>query len=398
MSEPMRYERIEGAGESLDAVARATGLAFGAQLPGVHEWLAFAGMDNIRVLRTPAGVGASLIALPMGQFFGGRSVAMQGVAGVAVAPEARGGGLALRLMREQIREAASEGIPLSCLYASTQSLYRQVGYEQAGLLFCTHIPLRTIGVRDRSMPVRELGESDEERVRACSREVAARHNGMLDRGPYIWGRIRKSRDEAYAGFGVFAPDEPGRLEGYLYMSQRRKPDSGRHDISLSDLAFTTPRAGRRLLGFLADLATVGDDAVVYGPPLHPICTLMPQQYHTSKFVDAWMIRINLVKEALEARGYAHGLDVSLAVEIEDDIVPANNGTWRIHVRDGCARVEPGGGDAVLRCDARGFAAVYSGFYSATQAAALGLIRGDAGAISGADAVFAGPTPSMCDRF
>lgn len=383
----------------LDAVARATSLAFGGPPAGVREWLEFAGYEHARVLRGSGDApAASLLALPMGQYFGGRVVPMQGVAGVAVAPEGRGQGFALEMMRAQVREAAGDGIPLSALYASTQALYRQAGYEQAGLLFRTNIPLRTIGVRDRSMPVRELVEADEEQVRACYAAFASRINGALERGRYEWGRVRKARDETYTGFGVFAPERPERLEGYLYMAQRRKPETGRHDVALSDLVFTTARAGRRLLGLLADLATIGDDAIVYGGALHPICTLMPQQFYTSKFVDVWMVRINLVKAALEQRGYAGALDATLSLEITDDLVPENAGSWALRVRAGGATVERAAAGPALRCDIRGLAAIYAGFYSATQAAALGLAEGEPNALAAADAIFAGPTPWMLDRF
>jgi hypothetical protein len=47
---------------------------------------------------------------------------------------------------------------------------------------------------------------------------------------------------------------------------------------------------------------------------------------------------------------------------------------------------------------RGLAAIYSGFYSASQAEALGLVEGDAEAVAAADAIFAGPAPWMADRF
>ncbi len=383
----------------LEAVVRATSLAFGGDAPGVRGWLENAGHEHVRVLRDELGeAAASLLALPMGQHFGGRSVPMEGVAGVAVAPESRGRGLALTLMREQVREAAERGVPLSCLYASTQALYRQVGYEQAGLLFRTNIPLRTIGVRDRTLPVRELGDADDGQIRACYTEFARRFNGTLERGAYAWGRVRQMREETYKGFGVFSRERPGALEGYFFMSQRRKPETGRHDVALSDLAFTTAAAGRRLLGLLADLATVGDDAVVYGAPLHPVCTLMPQQYHTSKFVDAWMVRINLVKEAIEARGYAESLQLELGLEIVDDVVRQNAGEWRMRVREGRASLERGRAACSLRCDARALAAIYTGFYSAGQAATLGLVRGDPPALSAADALFSGQTPWMTDRF
>ncbi|VAX40546.1 hypothetical protein MNBD_PLANCTO03-1680, partial [hydrothermal vent metagenome] len=78
--------------------ARASALAFAAEEAGCREWLAMAGHENLRLLREDGGIAASLIVLPMGQYFGGRSVAMEGIAGVAVPPEGRGHGAARRLM------------------------------------------------------------------------------------------------------------------------------------------------------------------------------------------------------------------------------------------------------------------------------------------------------------
>ncbi|MCC7388429.1 MAG: GNAT family N-acetyltransferase [Phycisphaerales bacterium] len=380
-------------------VNRALTLAFGGPPEGVTDWMNMAGHENMRLLRDGHAPAASLLAVPMGQFFGGRSVPMEGIAGVAVPPELRGGGAGRRLMQAQVRDAAAAGVPLSCLYASTQAFYRQVGYEQAGVMFRHAIPLRTIGVRDRALQVRPLGEAEEELARDCYHRFAPRFDGMLDRGPYIRQRVRASRGETYRGFGVFAPDGAG-LEGYLYYTPQRKPESGRHDVAISDMAFLTSRAGRRLLGFLSDLATVGDDAVFAGPAVHPLTALMAQQYFSSKFKDVWMLRINLVAEALAARGYARSVEAAVTFDIEDELVEQNAGAWTLRVRGGRAEVAEGGaaGVPVLRCDVRGLAPVYAGYCTATQAAALGWMEGDADGLAAADGVFAGSGPWMMDPF
>lgn len=382
-------------------VTRACALAFGGPTEGVTEWLTLAGHEHVRVLRDGDAPAASLIVVPMGQFFGGRSVPMEGVAGVAVPPEGRGGGAGRRLMRSQVRDAAEAGVPLSCLYASTQAFYRQVGYEQAGVAFRHVLPLRTIGVRDRSMDVRALGEAGEVPVRACYREFASRYDGMLDRGPYIWQRARTSRGEMYGGFGVFAPGGgDGGLEGYLFYAQRRKPETGRSDVAISDMAFITARAGRRLLGFLSDQATVGDDALFAGPAVHPLMGLLPQQYFSSRLKDVWMLRLNLVREALESRGYAPGIDTAVTFDVEDELVEQNAGAWTVRVVEGRGEVEQGGaaGVPVVRCDVRGLAAVYSGYCSATQAAGLGWVEGEVEALAAADGVFGGGGAWMIDQF
>ena len=60
------------------AAARFCSLAFGGTLEGAVEWLRDqAGYEHLRVLRRADGsVSASLIVIPMGQYFGGRSVPM----------------------------------------------------------------------------------------------------------------------------------------------------------------------------------------------------------------------------------------------------------------------------------------------------------------------------------
>ncbi len=408
MSEPKyEYPAIDDAATHATA-ARFCALAFGGPEEGCVKWLRDqVGHEHLRVLREPDGsVSASLVLIPMGQYFGGRSVEMEGVAGVAVPPEGRGKGAGLRLMQAQVRDAAARGVPISSLFVSTQSLYRQVGYEQAGVLFETTLPLRTIGVRERGLVARELEASDQGVVAACYARFAARYDGTLDRGPYVWGRVRENRGESRRGFGFFGEGKkgtPGELEAYLYFAQQRKESTGRHDVAISDLAFTTARSGRRLLGFLSDLATVGDDATFDGPAVHPLMSLLPQQYFSSRFVDLSMLRLNLVKEALEARGYLRGINAEFVVEVEDDLIDVNTGAWRVRVENGRAEAARASGNLprgipTIRCDVRGLAAVYAGYCSATSAAGLGWVEGDAEALAAVDGVFASNGPWMADRF
>ncbi|MBI3925782.1 MAG: GNAT family N-acetyltransferase [Armatimonadetes bacterium] len=71
----------------------------------------------------------------MAQWFGGRAVPMTGIAGVAVAPEARARAVGRALIRETLQELHKEGVALSALYPSTLPFYRASGYELAGSRF-----------------------------------------------------------------------------------------------------------------------------------------------------------------------------------------------------------------------------------------------------------------------
>ena len=107
--------------------------AFGEHEPArVRRWLEHSGMANLRGYRQGGRLVGGMILVPMGQWYGGRAVPMTGVAGVAVAPEARGSGVAQAMMASCVRELQQNGAPLSALYPATLSLYRGAGYEIAG--------------------------------------------------------------------------------------------------------------------------------------------------------------------------------------------------------------------------------------------------------------------------
>jgi predicted acetyltransferase len=385
---------IEG---ELALVSRILSHAFAFPPEQAGEWYQKAGLEHARILRTAAGPVGCLMRIPMGQYFGGRAVPMLGIAGVGVAPEARGQGLALELMQSTIREAHAEGTALSCLYASTQALYRQVGYEQAGHRFFYRLPLATIDVRDRKGALVPLTLADHPAVEDCYRAFAREHNGALERGRYVWARVRELRGETFHGFGV--PRDGGGLDGYIFITQRRSPATFRQEIGVSDMAFRTAAAGRRILGFLADFGTVGDEAQLFGGPHHLLLALMGQQRFKAEFKDYWMVRVAHVKAALEARGYAPGIDAEVTLRITDGLVPENAGAWTLRVRDGVARAErTTAARAGIALDAAALAGIYTGMFSPGQLRLIGRAQGEDRDLAALGAMFAGTAPGMTEMF
>jgi len=391
---------LVSADSDLTDIARLVSLAFGGDLPGCHDWIANGGASNLRLLRdASAGAVATpacLMRIPMGAFFGGKSVPLLGIAGVAVAPECRGRGLALRLMREAMRQAADDGFALSGLYASTQALYRQVGFEQAGDRCHISLRLPTLGLRERGGPITPITDADMPAVKACYTHAAARFNGPLDRGDYLWNRIRKWRDKTYTGFA--ARDDAGDIRGYLFMNQARK-DSGKFDLILSDFAAVDADGYRRLLGFLADFAMMGESAQFHAGPHHPALMLLPQQSFDIHHHEFWMLRVLNVKSALETRGWSACIRGRVELDLADELLPANHGRWTLEVDGGratCVR----GGAGTLRMNIRALGPLLSGLQSATGLALAGLIASDSGedALRNADGVFATTAPWTGDFY
>ncbi len=354
--------------------------------------------EHFRVVREREGEppSACFLRVPMGQYFGGKAVSMLGVAGVAVAPETRGKGTARWMMSRAMEEAREDGFALSALYASTQGLYRQVGYEQGGYRCVTKVLPHRIDLRAREPEVRALTDEDEPRVRACYERFAPRFFGMLARGEYCWKRTREFREKSYHGFGIDGPG--GTLDGYVYLLQTRT-DSG-IDIEVSDLAFTTATAGRRLLGFLADFSTTTREISLAGPPMHPALSLLTSHHDTIEKREVWMLRITDLTKALTQRGYPRAVSAAIRLNIHDPVVRANDGSWTLSVEHGRAEVNrEATARPAMTATINGLAAVYSGMYTATQAAGLGWVEGDRGALEAADAVFGGGgVPWMVDFF
>lgn len=389
--------------DDLPAIARIVALAFGSDVPGALKWLQGAGVEHLRILRdqnadSRAPITATCLRIAMGHFFGGRSVPCIGIAGVAVPPEHRGGGVASRLMREAIREIHDEGVPLSSLYAATQPLYRRVGFEQAWHRIEWTIPLDRVSI-DPATPRIHQADPADETVRAALRAVytdyAATQSAMLDRRPYIWNRVLSPRDAAASV--LLIGDEAASPEGYLVLSQQRDTRTGRYDVVLHDAAATTPRAWARALGALGRFRTQGNTARFFAGAWHPWFALDTEQTATPSLAEAGMLRIVRVAEAIEARAYSPGVTAAVDLEIADDTLPDNSGRWTLHAEAGQGRAARGGSGAV-RLSINALAGLYSGFVSGRQAAQFGWAAGPAEALDTLTSIFAGPTPWLPDNF
>jgi predicted acetyltransferase len=385
---------------SVPRISSLIATAFGGPVKDCEEWVRNQGLGDIRGVERASGGGgrtdACLRRIEMGQFFGGRSVPMIGIAGVAVAPEARGQGLARWMMQHALEEMYERGEPLSALYASTQPLYRQVGYEQAGHRMTFTVPISELDVGERGGPWEVVELDSVERLHAPYRAYAAHFNGMLDRGAYVWKRkfeLRGSNGIGYASIGA-----DGAIDAYAVVMQKRK-DSGRITIELSDLAFLDAAAGRKLLGMLHDYASMADELIFYGGPTHPLLPLLSQQHATGAFKEFWMLRLVRVADALRLRGYNPAVNTEVHLHVTDETLPGNSGPLVLRVAGGRAEVTPGGRGEV-RVSERALASLYSGFLTPASARlGGGAIDGPELAMSALGAAFCGTgTPWMTDFF
>jgi predicted acetyltransferase len=379
--------------DDLRRLADVLGRSFGYSAENTYGRFPVVGTDNIRFYQDGKRIDAGLWLVPMGQWFGGRSVPMTGVAAVGVAPEARGRGLAIRLMTEALKELHEKGVALSALYPATQTLYRKAGYEQAGCRFKTVITPGDIRFRGGGASIRAAGETDRDTVSQVYAACARERDGHLDRGPYIWDRVYTWRNETAHGYIV---EEDGKATGHVY-ALIRPLDAGGFTISITDLVALTPAAAGSLWTFLADHRSMSKELTWFTGPDNPMLFLLPEQPYRTTLQLIWMLRIVDAAAALEARGYPPNVKTELHLNLTDDLLPGNAGPLVLAVEGGRGRVHRGG-NSRLAMDIGALASLYSGFSSPWKLSRAGRAAGEPEALHAAAGIFSGPAPWMPDMF
>mgnify|MGYP002639657477 CR=1 FL=1 len=381
--------------QDLEDYARLMAVSFGTKVDSSARWLGRVGPARARVILADDQVGAALASYDMGQFFGGRSVACWGIAGVAVQPHLRRCGLASAMMRRVLEDAHAQGVPLSSLFAANHPLYRSVGYETAGTRALASIAPDRIRVREPSGSVRPMDEQDEAVRRALYQRMAAARPGHLNREAGLWRRATHSRDDVPLRSWL-ALSPAGEPEGYITLQPG--PGAGiSQELEVVDLVATSPWAVRRLLGFLGDHASVVRSVRFPSAPSCPFLRSLAEPRVCWEDSTGWLLRVVSLVPALEDRGWPAAVAGRVELELHDPLLPGNSGRWTLEVEGGQARVTRGGAGDV-RMDPRGLACTYSGFVSPAEAAAVGLLEGPDYALATLGALLAGPAPWTLDMF
>jgi predicted acetyltransferase len=400
---PQSHSTSPATASDLPQLARIVSQAFGGPPQGASDWVENkVGLQNVRAIRlqdrSPA---ACAMRIPMGQFFGGQSIPMVGVAGVGVLPEHRGKGLGRAVMSGLLREMHDEGTPLSSLYPATTELYRKVGYEQAGCHFEHAYPATRLRAVRAASPLRPLISSELPAIHALHRTFAAASDGALDRNDYIWERVYSPRQGETAGY---VAQENGNITGYIFL--RQDPlSTGRTDIAITDALASTPAAGRAILTFLAGFDSMGEHIRIRAGAMHPLFSLVDEpRYLSIAFKDYWLLRIVRVREALAQRGYPAGLRGTLTFNITDPLLPQNSGLFRLTINNGVPTVDllPTSSQpdpaTLITADINGLAQLYSGQFAPAHLIALGRISSSSPhATAFAHAAFIGQG-GFCDFF
>jgi predicted acetyltransferase len=378
------------AGDELDAQRRLGEQAFGAMPPGSKDgWLRRAAPTVAAGRYLAAFDGARQVGgalyFDMRQWWAGRDLPMAGVAGVKVAPEARGQGLGRQLMAEVLRQVAGRGYPLSALYPATMPIYRSLGWELAGGRYHVIIPSRS----QRSLAPPDAALADEAAGEAA--EDGPAPGGLRAAGPgdaaaviAVLGRAHQAAVECGPITRDLAAVEEWLTHGgeYQYIGDDAflsyEWQHGNEGLFASCAVAGSAASQRALWSLLAGHSSTADAVEVRVSPDSPVRWLLRERDARLVKNSMWMLRVVNAKAAVEGRGFPAGVHVSARLNIVDGALAENVGTWRLTVADGTAALDrTADGPATLTLGPRGLAALYAGTAVSTLRLA-GLAAGGTG--------------------
>ncbi|MCG5451280.1 GNAT family N-acetyltransferase [Micromonospora hortensis] len=332
------------------------------------------------------------------QWWSGRAVSAADVAGVAVAPEARGRGVGRALLTALLRGAHARGAAVSALYPTVAAPYRACGWETAGVL-------RTVDLSTAALPrhrpashltVRAGTVVDLPAVADLYERVARYRNGMLTRRGELFDFF--AADGGLPGDGLTLVEADGDLVGYATW-QRGRGYGADSVLTVDEALAVTPEAAREIVGVLGSWASVAPTLRLCPLDGDAVSVYLPLESARDHERDLWMHRPVDVARAVSARGWpAHARGV-VDFGLTDALADWNCGTWRLTVADGAAELTRVDGEADLRLDVRGFALLYAGAALARSVAQAGLLHHSPGVDPAAlDLLASGGPAQLLDYF
>lgn len=329
------------------------------------------------------------------QYFGGVAVPMGGVANVAVAPAARGHGVANALIDAILPEMRDRGQCVSALYPSVPPLYRGRGWEQTGNYERVTLRPEYFAMLPRPserLVMRRAAKDDLPGLHDCYLRFARNVDGMLDRSTDSF------KPESLLDLDIVevAPGQDGTVRGYLTGERPEGEKLTIHDLVADDaetlLGLFTNLA--RWAGIISEISLRIDDPAWWQ-------LILPQPVLHEIRNHPWMLRVVDLPAAVAARGWPVAgqlADTSVDIEVVDEHASWQAGRHRIFVDGGKVGCEPGG-QGTVRLHARALGPWYAGSADTTMLRRAGLIEGDATAARVLDLLTGAPRlPRMADSF
>ena len=251
-----------------------------------------------------------------------------GIGAVSTLPEYRMEGAVKEIFKVLLAHAYTDGEVISTLYPFSHAFYRKFGYETVcwkniyefspavlrGYAFYGEASLWKQG-----MPVSGWTELYNRFASSYNLAISRNDRAMEER---LKGEYYKDRKFCYM------LHENGKPVAYLIFQDIRHDPQAILDVQ--DLAWDGPGGLRAILGFLARFSADYGSIRLFLPRDIELLSLIrsPLAYDIRKSTEqSYMIRVVNAERALETMKKPAG--TSFVVRITDELIPENNGTWKV---------------------------------------------------------------------
>lgn len=258
----------------------------------------------------------------------GTPVRNGGIGAVSTLPEYRKDGAVREIFRKLIPAAYKDGEVISTLYPFNHAFYRKFGYETVCWKNVYSFSPAVLRGYVFGGKVKQWKTGDPVSDWTCLYNAfASSFNLAISRDDarmeeHLKGTFYKDRKFSYM------LRENGRPVAYLIFQDIR------HDpqaiLEVQDLAWDGPEGFRAILGFLSRFSADYGTIRLFLPRNIELLSLIrsPLAYDIEKTTDqAYMIRVINAVKALEAIRKPEGC--SFVIRISDEMIPENNGTWKV---------------------------------------------------------------------
>lgn len=362
----------------------------------------FGDLDDVIVAEDTHGPVAHARLFRMTSWFGGRPVKVGGVASVAVAPEARGQGVATALMGHLHDRARERGDAITMLYAFRQGFYARLGYG-------TTSTRQRLAVDPGAVPdgwrklardhVRRATGEDRAGVERTYGRQAKRESAWLARSVRLWDRLwaRERRMVLVAARGK----RRDAVVGYVAFEVTQPEAHAETRLVVEELAAEDDEARRALwgaLGALRDQVAAIEIEVPDGDPIAHALLDADRRRHGTEAVEhaigeivvGPMVRLVDPARAIAARGY--GAPGVFGLEVDGAAFAVRVGS------NGRAEIVRARPRHAVRTSVAGLASLLYGGLGLDAAVALGLAQADARTVAALLPVLALRAPFPVDPF
>jgi predicted acetyltransferase len=358
-------------------------------------------LADLRVVEEDGKIVAQGFLFSARTFIGTGQMDIGVITAIAVAPEARGRGVATVLIGSMHEALSTRGASFALLHPFSEGFYTRLGYASTAPSVVLRVGAQSLVDRFGTVPDRVsvvgLNPSRLSQMQHLYDREARSRAGRLRRGERRWHDL--FRDEQRHFLGLLAGDA---LSGYVAFHHDAGLSQARTVLAVDELVADGPGAARSLLAALGrqkdqvddvELTVAIDDPLLFGSLGAPGSRWRLPTAQLGTLAAGPMVRLVDVRRALLSRRYL--ADGELTIRWNDDQDP---GSVHLSVSGGSATLgDPKEPAIEFRRDALG-SVIAAGLHP-RQAVALGLAQcDDARAIEVAEVLFAGPRFLCLDPF